>query len=73
MDFFCPPGRKLVSFLYFDFPKAAVFVGVGIGFMRHLQFFSDRIMRIVKVPSCVGIPTLHTIAVGAGRHFSREP
>jgi len=29
MDFLCRPGWKLASFLCFDFPKAAMFVGVG--------------------------------------------
>jgi hypothetical protein len=57
-------GRKLVSFLGFDFAKAAVFVGVGHWLHDTPPIFSDRIMRIVRVRSCVGIRTLEAIAEG---------
>jgi hypothetical protein len=47
-------GWKLVSFVGFDITKATVFIGVGHWLHDTPPIFSDRIMRIIRICSCVG-------------------
>lgn len=59
MDFFISSGWKLVRFLCFNFPKAAVLVGVGHWLHDTPPIFSNRIMRCAGVRSCVGNRTVY--------------
>jgi hypothetical protein len=47
-------GWELVSLVGFNMTKATVFVGVGHWLHDTPPIFSDRIMRIFRVCSCVG-------------------